>query len=167
MKQIVGVLLLFALCSCVEVGFRNPQPENGRILDEIPGEMIAFYTQQNKDSSNDDGGFKLTDLGEGFDNTGTLSDETVLKLWKGKYFLNQKEDSLWYVVMIVPVKNGAYETYKMDGGNENTVKTLKGITHVEEIYSNDGELEVVIINPDKSEFKKIVKSGAFEKIDIF
>lgn len=167
MKQITVILILLFLSSCVEVGFRNPQPLKGRVLKEIPDEIIAFYTEQDKDSSDNDSGFKLTDLGANLDEIGTLSENTIMKYWKGRYFLNQKEDSLWYIIMIVPAKNGAYETFKMDGSNEKTVNLLKDITHVDEIYSKEGELELVIIDPDKSEFKKIMKSGAFEKIDIF
>ena len=70
--------------------------------------------------------------------------------------------------MIVPgsVKN-TFDTYKMDGGNEKTVSILKQITRVNEVYSESGDLKLIIIDPSTSEFKKIIKSGAFEKLDSF
>lgn len=164
MKYLVGLLLLASLQSCVEVGFKNPQPKKGEVLERIPPEMVAFYTEQSKDS---DEGFSLADLGGNLDKTGKLSNNSILKHWKGRYFFNQKKDSLWFIIMIVPEKEKTYSTYKMDGGNEKTVATLKQITEVEEIFSETGELELVIIDPSTSEFKKILKSEAFEKIDIF
>lgn len=165
MKHILGLLFLVLLQSCVEVGFRNPQPQKGKELDKIPSEIIAFYTEQGKDSDED--GFSLADLGGEIDETGELSNNSVLKYWKGRYFFNQKKDSLWFIIMIVPEEDKTYSTFKMDGGNEKTVATLKQITDVREIYSESGELELVIIDPSPSQFKKIVKSNAFEKIDIF
>lgn len=160
--------ILLLLSGCVEVGFRSPQPVKGKELDRIPSEIIQFYTEQTKDSiSKKSSQFDVSYLGDEFNKDGVLSEKTILKHWKGRYFLNQKKDSLWYIVMIVPVGKNNYEAYKMDGGNEKTVKILRSITKVDEVYSEKGKLELVIIDPSKSEFKRIMKSDAFEKIDIF
>ena len=96
----------------------------------------------------------------------SLSKSAILKLWKGNYFLNQKGDSLWKIVMISPTSKSTFEVYHLDGGNENTVSLLDGITTVEKILDDKGELELIIIDPTLKEFKKIIKSGAFEKVDI-
>ena len=162
----IAILLLFT--SCVEVGFKHPQPEKGKALNSIPTEMVSFYTNQEKDTtSGNTKGFNLSDLNSDISKEGVLSETTILKQWKGRYFLNQKEDSLWYIIMIIELPDKTYETYKLDGGNESTVLLLKEITNVEKVYSESGELKLIIIDPSASEFKKIIKSSAFEKIDIF
>ena len=157
------LLLLVMLSSCVEVGFKHTQPSKANNLSEIPKEMIDFYANKKSDSAS--GG--INDLYNSDDFDTSLSETTILKKWKGKYFLNQKEDGLWHVFMIVPVSNDKFETYQLDGGNENTVELLKRITEVEEVFSDDGELESLILDPTNREFKKIIKSGAFEVIEIF
>ena len=157
------LIILVLLSSCVEVGFKNPQPLKARNLEEIPKEMLDFYTNQKKDSTEN----SITDLYSVDDFDATLSETTILKKWKGNYFLNQKENDLWHVFMIVPSSNNMYETYQLDGGNEKTVSLLKKITEVEEVFSDDGELKSLILDPSHREFKKIVKSGAFEMIEIF
>ena len=168
MKYAVSIFILFFLQGCVEVGFKNPQPEKGKTLEKIPQEMIAFYTQQGKDSTKQKGELQISDWGEDLDESGAIPENSILKYWKGNYFFNQKKDSLWYIIMIVPgsVKN-TFDTYKMDGGNEKTVSILKQITRVNEVYSESGDLKLIIIDPSTSEFKKIIKSGAFEKLDSF
>lgn len=157
------LLFLILLSSCVEVGFKHPQPTKAHNLNEIPKEMIDFYSNQKSDSSSNG----IHELYNSDDFDASLSETTILKKWKGKYFLNQKEDGLWHVFMIVPLSDNRYETYQLDGGNEQTVVLLKNITEVEEIFSDDGELESLILDPTNREFKKIIKSGAFEIIEIF
>lgn len=162
MNPTKSLLLIVLLSSCVEVGFRSPQPSKGSSLGEIPSEIIAFYSDIKADSSSN-----LNDLYDMDELDEPLDENTILKKWKGKYFLNEREDSLWHVIMVVPAGNGRFETYRIDGGNENTVKKLKEITDVIEIKDEDGDLDKLILDPSSREFKKIIKSGAFEIIDIF
>lgn len=168
MNRVISLLLLVVLSSCVEVGFKHPMPSKGKTLETIPPKIIAYYTEQGSDSG-ENGGNKLNinDLNSDIDVNAPLSDNTILKLWKGNYFLNQKEDSLWHIIMVKPGPNNSFEAYQLDGGNEETLAKLKRITKVKEIRSDDGELDLVILDPTFQEFKKIVKSGAFERIDVF
>jgi hypothetical protein len=168
MNVLKGLIFLLILSSCVEVGFRQPLPTNGKLLTEIPQEILDFYRDNKSDSTkNDSNGLKINDYynDQSFENS--LSENTILKKWKGKYFLNQKEDSLWHIIMIVPKAKSKFETYRLDGGNEKTINLLKKITKVKEIYDDEGELELLILDPSKKQFNKIVKSGAFEIIEIF
>ncbi len=163
MNPIKNILLLLLLSSCVEVGFKHPQPSKGKSLSEVPKEIIDFYSDIKSDSTSGN----IKDLYNADDFDKSLSETTILKKWKGKYFLNEKEDSLWHIIMIVPVANNKFDTYRLDGDDEQTQKKLNRITEVEEIRSEDGELEHLILDPTNREFNKIVKSGAFTIIDIF
>lgn len=161
-------IILLLMSSCVEVGFKHPQPSKGKTLTKIPQKMVEFYTGNRQDSISENSNYlKFEDYinDKTFENS--LSETTILKKWKGKYFLNQKEDDLWRIIMIVPVSNNNYETYQLDGSNKQTVKLLKDITAVKEIFSEDGKLKLLILDPSRKEFNKIIKSGAFELIDIF
>jgi len=161
MKYIKIVVLFFLLPACVEVGFKNPQPQKGKMMESIPKELIAFYTG-NTDSTKGKNLLKEADINI----DSALSQNAVLKQWKGNYFYNQKKDSLWYVIMIKPSTGNTFDTYRLDGGNEKTQTILKSISKVEEVRSDEGELKVLIIDPSPSEFKKIMQSKAFEKIEI-
>lgn len=163
MNLIKSLIFLLFLTSCVEVGFKHPQPIKGKNLSEVPKEIIEFYSDLKSDSSSTG----IKDLYKSEDFKKSLSETTILKKWKGKYFLNEKEDSLWHIIMIVPVSNNKFETYYLDGENEQTIKILKDITKVEEQFSEDGELKSVILDSTSREFKKIIKSNAFTIIDIF
>lgn len=130
--------------------------------------MLAFYTGQKSDSNSINvNGLNIDDYFKSEDLEQSLSENTLLIKWKGKYFLNQKEDNLWHIIMIKPIANNKFNTYHIDGSNEQTVELLKGLTKVEEIYNDEGKLEGLIIDSSKKEFAKIVKSGAFEIIEIF
>lgn len=159
------LFVLLFLSSCVEVGFKHPMPTKGKELTSIPIEIIKYYTEMDS-ISGESSKLSVTDIFEEGIND-SLPENYLLKLWKGNYFLNQKEDSLWTIVMIRPTSKSTFDIYHLDGGNEKTIKLLKGITDVEEIMDEKGELELVILDPTLKEFKKITKSGAFEKVDIF
>jgi len=162
MKNIKIIALFFLLPACVEVGFKQPQPQKGIMLETIPKEIIAYYSNNN-DTTKDNNLFKEADINV----DSALSENAILKKWKGNYFYNQKKDSLWYVIMIKPSSDKSFDAYQLDGGKQETLSILKGITTVEEIRSKEGEIELLIIDPSPSEFKRIIKSNAFEKVDIY
>lgn len=168
MNLVKIVIPFLFLASCVEVGFKNPQPSKGTSLTEIPEEMIAFYSGSKSDSTTENkNGLSINDYYDKDDLDKSLSESTILKKWKGNYFLNQQEENLWHIIMIKPIANGNFETYNLDGSNEKTIALLKEITDVKEVFDEDGELDSIVLDPSLKEFKKIVKSGAFEIIEIF
>jgi len=158
-------LILILISSCVEVGFKLPMPPKGKALSSVPLEIIKFYSELDS-ISRDSNKLTIDDFLDGkIDDK--LPENSVLKYWRGNYFLNQQEDSLWNIIMISPSGRSSFEIYHLDGGNEKTLELLKNITSVEEITDDKGELELIIIDPTFKEFKKIIKSGAYEKVDIY
>lgn len=165
MNQIKVIFALLLLSSCVEVNFKNPMPPKGETLDKIPTEIITYFMSLKKDSLGNSK-LNLDNINGDFDLNDPLPEEVILKKWKGNYFLNQKEENLWQIYMVKPAANNSFEVYQLDGSNQHTVDKLKSITNVEEVFSDNGDLNQIIIDPSFKEFKKIVKSGAFEQIDL-
>jgi len=163
-KVIIAALFLFS--SCVEVEFKHPMPPKGKVLEIIPSEVIDYFTDLEKNSTSED---KIRDISNGdFDINAPLPEDVIFKEWKGDYYFNQKEDNgYWQIYIVKPSPNNSYEVYQLDGTNQTTINKLKSITKVEEVFSDDGDLDHIILDPSFKEFKKILKSGAFEKVDFF
>ncbi len=167
MKFVKFIIILLILSSCIEVEFKQPMPPGkGITLEKLPEEIISYFMSLDRDST---GNSKLdiSEFNSDFDWQDPLPEDILLKKWKGSYFLNQKEGERWQLIMIKDGSNKSFEVYHLDGSNSATVEKLKSITKVEEVFSDDGDLERIILDPSLKEFKKIIKSGAFEQIDLF
>ncbi len=167
MNQIKVIIIAFLLLSsCVEVEFKHPMPPKGKVLKAIPSEVIDYYTALEKKLTSED---KVRDIREDdFDINAPLPENVVFKEWKSDYYFNQKgENGNWQIYIVKSAPNNSYEVYQLDGTNQTTIDKLKAITKVKEVFSDDGDLDRIIINPSFKEFKKILKSGAFEKVDFF
>ncbi len=167
MNYLKFIIALLFLSSCVEVEFKQPMPPNkGTVLKKLPEEIISYFMSLDKDST---GNSKLdiSEFSTDFEWHEPLPEDIILKEWKGSYFLNQKEGKHWQLLMVKDGSNKSFNVYHLDGSNSATLDKLKSITKVEEVLSDDGDLELIILDPSLKEFKKILKSGAFEKIDLF
>ncbi len=163
-KVIIAALFLFS--SCVEVEFKHPMPPKGKVLEAIPSEVINYFTMLEKNSTSGD---EIRDIvGGDFDMNAPLPEDVVFKKWKGNYYFNQKgENDNWQVYIVKPSPNNSYEVYQLDGSNQATINKLKSITKVEEVFSDNGDLDRIVLDPSFKEFKKMLKSDAFEKMDLF
>jgi len=167
MKYVKFIISLLILSSCIEVEFKQPMPPNkGTTLEKLPEEIISYFMSLDKVST---GNSKLdiSEFNSDFDWNDPLPEEIIFKKWKGSYFLNQKEGERWQLLMVKDGSNKSFNVYHIDGSNSTTIDKLKSLTKVEEVFSDDGDLERVILDPSLKEFKKIIKSGAFEQIDLF
>jgi len=141
-------------------------PNKGTVLKKLPEEIISYFISFDKDST---GNSKLdiSEFSSDFEWHEPLPEDIILKKWKGSYFFNQKEGEHWQLLMVKDGPNKSFNAYHLDGSNSATVDKLKSITKVEEVLSNDGDLERIILDPSLKEFKKIIKFGVFEQIDLF
>ena len=161
------LVVFLSFTSCVEVEFKRPMPPNkGTEMKKLPEDIITYFKSLDKDST---GNSKLdiSEFSSDFDWHEPLLEDIILKKWKGSYFLNQKEGERWQLLMVKDGPNKSFNVYHLDGSNNATVDKLKSITKVEEVLSNDGDLERIILDPSLKESKKILNSGAFEKVDLF
>jgi len=166
MRHIKFLAILLLLSSCVEVEFKHPMPQKGTTLEKLPEDIKAYLISLDENSTKNS---KLTvsEFNEDFDMNKPLPDDVILKKWKGNYYLNQKEDSLWQLIVIKPAKNKTFNITHIDGSNQEIIDKLKSITEVEEIFDADGDLDRIILDPSAKEFKKMLKSSVFVKVDLF
>ena len=88
-----------------------------------------------------------------------ISDDHVLRYFKGLYFLNYKEsENLWTVKTMKLDKDGILTLNKIYGGPEEIDK-IKSITTIEEITDEEGKVIEYKIRPTKKELKEIMRSN--------
>ncbi len=158
--------ILILLSSCVEVEFKHPMPTKGTTLKKVPEDIITFFKSLDENPT-ENSKLSISEFSDDFDMNKPLPADVVLKKWKGDYYLNQKEDSLWQIILIKQGKNKTFTIFHIDGSNQATIDKLKSITKVEEIFEKEGELDRVILDPSLKEFKKMLKSGCFVSVDLF
>ena len=166
MKYIRLFFVFLAFTSCVEVEFKSPMPSKGEKLDKLPEDLISYFMSLDKDSAGNSK-LNLDEINSDFDWNEPLPEDVILKKWKHKYFLNQKGDNYWQIIMIKPEANKSFGVYHLDGNEPKVIDELISITKVEEFFDKDGDLDRVVLDPSLKEFKKIIKSNAFEKIELF
>lgn len=92
-----------------------------------------------------------------------LSDDQVLRYFKGMYFLNYKEsDDFWTVKTVTLDKEGVLVFNRIYGGEEE-INKIKKITSVEEITDNEGKVLNYKVKPTEKELKEIMKSDLFKE----
>lgn len=92
-----------------------------------------------------------------------LSDDQVLRYFKGLYFLNFREpDNLWTVKTLTLDKEGILTISRIYGG-EDEIQKIKDMTTVEEITDKEGKVVDYKVRPTKKELKEIMKSDLFKE----
>jgi len=92
-----------------------------------------------------------------------ISDNQVLRYFKGLYFLNFREpDSLWTVKALKLDKEGILTIKRIYGG-ENEIQKIKDMTTVEEITDEEDKVVDYKVRPTKKELKEIMKSDLFKE----
>lgn len=177
MRQIFTLLIsIILISSCSEVRFSQPQPQNGREIDEFPKMFVGRYLGSEGDTLivtphcfhfADDEIKKL------------CSDRVVLKK-KGKLHIvscrevlmagEQMQRKGWEVLPFELVKDTLF-VYFLNTTNEDnskvTITALEGILDVEEVFNVDGDLEYYYIDPSIKEFERILNSECFSIAEKF
>lgn len=92
-----------------------------------------------------------------------ISDEQLLRYFKGIYFLNYKKtENSWNVKTLSFNKDGVLSINKIYL-EDNEVERIKSMTNVEEITNNKGEVVDYKVRPTKKEMKEILKSNLFKE----
>src|SRR6187549_542904 len=122
-------VLLFALLSCKEITYKEPQPKGKKILVEIPKPLRGKYLLIDDNGIDKDTLYISKDRfhmrGENPDE-GILGDSLVLKKYKGYYFLNINQRPEWALRVIKQEKNGDINVMAMDDKNFNSFLTKLG-----------------------------------------
>lgn len=178
MKKFIIILLCgISLTSCVEVLYEKTQPQKTNTLNTFPKELQGKYYISYKDSLNESDTLVIstnyfTELTltkkENIQQEKMkvyLSDSLVLKELGNNYVLNFKEKETWMALVLKPIENYGYSVTWIDGDNEDSVEKMQKIIEAKIIRNKDDKIEKYIINPKKSDFKKLLKSkGIFTEI---
>ncbi|MEN8224498.1 MAG: hypothetical protein ABFS05_03980 [Bacteroidota bacterium] len=171
-KLVCGIALLLLLSSCDQVVFPEPQPGKVKALDEIPELLQGLYIDQNKDSlyvyKNS---FSYAEGPPLCYKNEPLSDSTVLKVYRGKYFFNRririKNEYYWLTYMLDPVDLGKrIDLYAMDPGDIVKLAKLQEITSKLRDIEN-GDNNYYLFAPKKKHYKEIISDTIFTKMISF
>ena len=100
---------------------------------------------------------------------GSLSSgEAVLKIIGGYYILSMKDENIWQVIAFKK-KVDEIDIYiiNVEHSKEGVVSKLKKILPVKEIKDKEGQLDYYLIDPNKSEFEKLIAKKIFSKSGVF
>lgn len=155
------------MTSCVEVLFETPQPQGIKAINAFPETMRGSYLTSNNDTliiASD----QLKDPGAENDSIMKISEDFVLKKYKGYYIISLKhETGMWEVAIIEPKGKGAFRLFTFDGENEEKMARVKQFTVVATILDEGGKPTQYKLNPTKKDFAKLLKSDVFEEIGVF
>ena len=166
MRKLVFASVFFALFSCKEITFKEPQPRGKKILKEIPEALVGSYLlKDEKDGATD----TLIVNSKGYlvasDMKGSnLGDSLVLKKFKGYYFISINENPEWLLRVIKQDSNGdiVYMTMEEEGISfkEFLGRVSKEIK-VDSIEINGEKLYQ--IDPSPKQLVRLIEKGYFKK----
>ncbi|MBE9481371.1 MAG: hypothetical protein IMY69_06720 [Bacteroidetes bacterium] len=171
-KNIVLFFLFFSLIvfisSCVEVKFEQPQPAGIKAEKIFPVDLQGTYIDENNDTLIiNDVTYRFGNGKTIFGGGGELSENLILKKYKKYYFLSEKNDSLWNIIVVKLKNKNDLKVFIIDCENKEKIEELKKITNVKERYKSEGEIDYYIINPDKKELKKMLRKEILTEVGTF
>lgn len=97
----------------------------------------------------------------------TISNDQIIRYFKGMYFLNFKTSGdLWNVTTMSLDKNAILKLRKITGGDEE-IEQIKNATTLTEIVDDEGVLIDYKIRPTKKELKEMLKLDIFKVEESF
>ena len=158
-------VLLFALLSCKEITYTEPQPKGKKMLAEIPNSLQGKYLLIDDNGIDKDTlyiskhGYHIR--GESAD-AGDLGDSLVLKKYKGYYFLNINQRPEWALRVIKQEKNGDIIVMAMDDKNFNSfLKKLGKEIRIDSTQEKDERLYQ--IDPTPKQLVGLIKKKYFSQ----
>jgi hypothetical protein len=168
---IPGLLLLGASCS--EISFKEPQPHGIKSLSKIPERLHGSYQiEQNGGSSGVmevfAKGYRIikadpNDEPEEY----LLSDSLVLKYYKGYYFVNVRDESVWILRVIQREKNGNLVMMELPSVSESEERRKQQLEELSKIVpvittEMDGTVKY-IMEPTPRQLIKLIRKGYFKE----
>lgn len=170
------VFLFFAVASCKEVTFENPQPEGRKSLTSIPKTLQGKYLTLTEEGEMSRDTIVVTDRGYYFGyydiadrakkneryEEGVLSDTMVLKYYKGYYFLNFNENPEWLLRVLKKEKNGDLIYMTLEEKGTDFDDFLNKLSVEVRIDSTQLETETLYqIDPSPNKLIELINKGFF------
>jgi len=169
MKQfILMTICITSLFSCVEIKFEEAQPINTNSLAEFPESMQGKYVEDSNDSIVDTIIITPNYYSElAFIHNDTiprikkkkiyLSDSLILKSFENQHIASFKEKDYWFIAIINSSIKNELSVMLIDADNEDLMEEIKRITTVKTVMGENNKVDAYILNPTKSEFKKMLQ----------
>lgn len=156
------------MTSCVEVLFEQAQPARTKSLKQFPDKLLGTYIEETDKDTLVVTPFELMGAKEERDSTMKISNNFILKKFKGHYVVSRKHESgLWEVGFIKPGKDGSLIIFTIDGDDKEKMKQFKSLLEVDVKYDEEGKEDQYIVNPTKKELLKLLKADIFENLGVF
>ena len=173
MRTIYIIAIALLVVACDPVLFEEPQPRKVKTISEIPEAMHGVYYANDGDSLIIGEKFIVYILDAIIDRKPVyLSDSTILKYYKGRYFLNLwydvDDEHYWDLYLIDFVEDSnILNVYTMDPGDIVKLAKLQEITSkVRDLEDDEGD-EYYLFAPKKKHYKKIIADSVFTKMISF
>jgi hypothetical protein len=159
-------VLLFALVSCKEITYTEPQPKGKKMLVEIPKSLRGKYLLIDDNGIDKDtlyidkDGYHIR--GESVDE-GILGDSLVLKKYKGYYFLNINQRPEWALRVIKQDKNGDINVMSMDDKNFNSFLIKLG-NEIRIDSTQEMDERLYQIDPTPKQLVGLIKKKYFSQV---
>lgn len=172
MKNFFGFLTIFlSISGCVApIYFNEPQPSFVDQEEGFPTSYLGRYLNY-EDST-------YVIIYEGMvlmepdwfgdnrsDTLFNLSNENILKFYKGKYFLNYKDPDGDWALHLMELNNNMLSFYCFDLPEEND--KIRKFGSVIEKKDDCGDIVKIIIKPTRKGFKKLIKRRNLERLSLY
>lgn len=152
------------LSACVKITYENAMPQQSRVLLAFTAEMQGKYVSAEDPESYIEifeKKFATPDIQK------EIGVDFELRPYQKYFVANLKDDDGWLVYLAEWESPEILTIYAIDAEDEESLKKLAMITEVQEFRGEDGELERIHIAPKDNEFKEMLDSGLFLKLDSF
>ena len=171
--KILGILVFSAtLMSCTEIFFSEPQPKGIKPLEDGFAKIAGEYIGKDENTEEGDTVIITRDeiiFPEEDEMDGELSEKVVVKKYKGRYFLNFKneERGLWQLVVVNVNEDGdLYVTSLMNIDEDDEEELTK--KNFAKLIEDEDEDDYIIMNPSKRKLMKLIEYPVFDdnKLDL-
>jgi hypothetical protein len=176
MNRVTTLVLFLLIAACKEISFEQPQPEGRKSLTSIPRSLQGKYLAITDTGEPSKDTVVITAHGYRFgyfdpaEQAGRndeyekreLDDSTVLKAYKGYYFLNLNEKPEWILRVIRQEKNGDLTYMALEQKNMDFNDYLKKLSVEIKIDSTITDQETLYqIRPSPSQLVDLIHKGYF------
>jgi len=165
MKRVVlASLVVCMMVACNMVRVEVPQPNGVQNLTKISDKLTGMFIGSDHDTLMVDVGWFSFKSTKGDMNVDLkLSDSTVIRQYKGYYFLSNQEADGWNVVAMEPKSGDRVTLLMLYVDNADRLARIQKIVKLRE-KKRDGETDCYLANPTKEELIKLLEQGLFEEI---
>jgi hypothetical protein len=166
-------MLLAGVVACTEISFKEPQPEGVKSLSAIPAKLHGTYQIEKNGTPSgkmvvEANGYRIEkDEYDQAPEVFLLSDSVVIKNYKGYYFINVRNNSLWVLRVVRRQKDGNLLMLELpqlsanDARRNEQLQALRAIAPITETELNN--TQVYIMEPRRRQLLQLLRKGYFKE----